>query len=195
MTSYLASDMVWSDSRGMAGGQVWVQRTRALGHGAVLVGTCEQIWKYNDRRNSEKPHTLLLMGPVQVPRDGHYDIIIPCHLVGNRDPRPWQMRRQSACSSVSPNSSTHTPEVLTSWRPPIHFPSSFPLAPGALTPLPAQPWPSLRTELSFADALKSQPCSVSPLPAPCLDLHVAGESHRPRTRHRLGTLLPVSHHR
>lgn len=62
MTSYLASDMVWSDSRGMAAGQVWVQRTRALGHGAVLVGTCEQIWKYNDRRNSEKPHTLLLMG-------------------------------------------------------------------------------------------------------------------------------------
>lgn len=45
MTRYLASDMGWSNSGWVAGGQVWVQGVRALGHGAVLVGACEQIWK------------------------------------------------------------------------------------------------------------------------------------------------------
>lgn len=52
--------MVCNNSRGVAGEQVWVQGAGALGHGAVFVGTCEQIWKYNDSRNSEKPQTLLV---------------------------------------------------------------------------------------------------------------------------------------
>ena len=44
--------MVWSHD----GGQVWVQGGRALGHGAVLVGTCEQIWK----KGRHEPRALLI---------------------------------------------------------------------------------------------------------------------------------------
>lgn len=45
MTSYLASDIVWSNGGWVARGQVRALGVCALRHGAVLVGTCEQIWK------------------------------------------------------------------------------------------------------------------------------------------------------
>lgn len=48
---YLASDIVWNNGGWEAGGQVCAQGVCGLGHGAILMDACEQIWK-SDRQEA-----------------------------------------------------------------------------------------------------------------------------------------------
>lgn len=125
--------MFWSKSRRVAGGQVWVQGVRALGHGAVLVGTCEQIWKYDNRRNFKWLPTPTRPSPSFMATH--------CPFVGNR-PKPTAGEESSQtsclsgnscpsdCSSIFINSSTH------SLAQPTSSPSQMPS-----TPIPVRSHP------------------------------------------------------
>lgn len=91
--------MVWSNSRGVAGGQVRVQGVRALGHGAVLVGTCEQIWKYDNRRNFKwlpTPHPAL-----------SYFYRHPLSFCRKQRPKPTAGEESSQTSCLGPSVGIH----------------------------------------------------------------------------------------
>lgn len=168
---------------GVAGGQVRVPGVRALGHGAVLVGTCEQIWKYDDRRNlgtppNTQPCTPYLRGLFKPALPG------PVALGATLWPPMSFCRKQRPfCRKASPQQ-VGIPARPPAWCPQWEF-SSICLSLHLVGQLAPTPWHSLRARLHRGPQLPNQ---SHPPPAPLQDRRAARcwrrspASHRTRTR-------------
>lgn len=176
---------------GVAGGQVRVPGVRALGHGAVLVGTCEQIWKYDDRRNLGTPPNTQPCTPYL---RGLFKPALPSSVALGATlwpPMSFCRKQRPFCRKASPRQ-VGIPARPPAWCPQWEF-SSICLSLHLVGQLAPTPWHSLRARLHRGPQLPAlTSLTLHLLHSRTAGLRGAGEGPQPPTGHGPGNRLQVS---